>query len=111
MNEWGLNTLVRLADAVVDHQRQMAVRSTLVAIRRARLEGQIQEALTVLPLLDEPSARQYRRRIGGLRRSLTLGRPGLGSAGARARETRQRRMAATKELSAAAPEHDVDESI
>jgi hypothetical protein len=93
MNEWGLSTLIRLAYAVLDYQRQAAISSTLVAIWRARLEGKVQEALTVLPLLSEPSARQYRRRIAGLRRSLTLGRDGLAAAGAKASTTRRRRLA------------------
>jgi hypothetical protein len=94
MNEWGLSTLVRLADAVLDQQRHTAIRSTLVAIWRARLEGRVQEALTVLPLLDEANARQYRRRIAGMRASMTLGREGRAAAGAKAWATRQRRIAA-----------------
>lgn len=94
MNEWGLDTLVRLADAVVDHQRQATIRASLVAIWRARLEGRVEEALAVLPLLDEFGARRYRRRIAGLRRSLSLGRQGLAVAGAKASATSKLRIAA-----------------
>ena len=112
MNEWGLSTLVRLADAVVDHQRRTTIRSTLVAIWRARLEGRVQEALTVLPLLDETNARQYRRPIAGLRAAMTLGREGEGlPAGVKAWATRQRRIATTTDDGSAVssqPAEDAD---
>jgi hypothetical protein len=111
MNEWGLSTLVRLADAVVDHQRRTAIRSTLVAIWRARLEGRVQEALTVLPLLDETNARQYRRRIAGLRAAMTLGREGRLAAGVKAWATRQRRIGTTTDDGSAVssqPAEDAD---
>ena len=72
MNEWGLDVLVRLADAVVDHSRQNLIRDRLVAIWRARLEGRIAEAQVAIEKMGDAEAKQYRRRVAALRRNLTL---------------------------------------
>ncbi|HEX6011829.1 MAG TPA: hypothetical protein VFY87_08520 [Geminicoccaceae bacterium] len=93
MTEWGLDTLVRLADTVIDHHRRSAIRDRLTAIWRARLEARIEEALTACDRMSADEARRYCRRVAGLRRALTLSRTGLRAAAAKAcaaRATRPR---------------------
>jgi hypothetical protein len=87
MNEWGLDTLVRLADAVVDHHRQDTVCNRLVALWRARLEGRIEEAIEAVDRMTLDEAKNYRRRIAGLRSALTKSPEGLRKAAAKARAT------------------------
>lgn len=87
MNEWGLETLVRLADAVLDFHRSSVVRDRLVAIWRARQEGRIAEAVVAAARMSGQDAIDYRRRIAGLRRALTLSPQGLRLAAERARAT------------------------
>jgi hypothetical protein len=87
MNEWGLQTLLKLADAVVDNQRKKVLKGTLVALWRARLEGRIEEALRAVERMPLSEAESYRRRIAGLRRALTLSPAGLRAAAAKARAT------------------------
>ena len=87
MNEWGVETLLRLADAVVDFQRSAVIRDRLVSIWRARQEGRIAEAEIAAKRMPVEVAKAYRRRIAGLRRALTLSPEGLRAVAASARVT------------------------
>jgi hypothetical protein len=87
MNEWGLATLVGLADAVVDHHRNQGQISTLISLWRARLEGQTEEAMVAASRMPPDVAKSYRRRIASLRRVLTLSPNGLRAAAAKERKT------------------------
>ena len=90
MNEWGVDTLIRLADAVVGFHRREVIRDRLVALWRARQEGRIGEALVAAERMAPDDAKAYRRRIAGLRRALTLSPEGLRSAAESARATLRR---------------------
>ena len=91
MNEWGIDTLVQLADAVVDFHRSTVIRDKLVALWRARQEGRIAEAVTAAERMPPGGAKAYRRRIAGLRRALTLSPEGLRAAARAARTTLESR--------------------
>ena len=92
MNEWGLETLLRLARAVVDRHSKEVIEAKLVALWRARLEGRIDEALVAGARMNTEQAKAYGRRIAGLRRALTMSPEGLQLAAARARATARGRL-------------------
>lgn len=87
MNEWGVETLLRLADAVVDYPRKAVIRNQLTAVWRARLEGRIAEALVACERMGGDEAKSYRRRIADLRSALASTLDGRRAATAKAQAT------------------------
>jgi hypothetical protein len=93
MGEWGLDTLIKLADSLLNSQQRGALRRSLISLWRARLEGQIVEALRAIDHMSADEARAYQKRIVGLRATLTKSHEGLRAAAAKARTSLEAKQA------------------